>query len=327
MLGLVVALVYPKIELDRHRKQIEERLHLFITRMTILSTTNIDRVEIIRTPAAEKEYRALAEELARIVALVDTWNQSLEEAARLRAKRVPSPLMPDFLERMAYALGAGQELQEFLLTEQDEIIGKFVISYENDLDKLTVLKELHLSMTLSTTFALVFGIITPLLTGMESGIVIGGIVALFVIVQVGFVLIIHMVSPMDPIWYHTDLVETDRDQKILLSHLVGIVLTLGLTGLCATLLFGYLPYDGRLVPLPLYLAIPLTPMLYPAWVMRNEENAIKERDESFGSFIRVLGAVESVKQSSTGRVLKTLRKKDFGALTENINGLHARLSM
>ena len=114
-----VALVYPKVIQDRHRKEIRERFHLFITHLTVLSTTNINRVEVFRTLAHEKEYAALAEEMGYIVGLIDTWNQSLEDACRMRAKHVPSPLMRDFLERLAYIVGAGQEMSDFLLTEQD----------------------------------------------------------------------------------------------------------------------------------------------------------------------------------------------------------------
>jgi flagellar protein FlaJ len=321
------AVVYPKLDADRRRKNIDERFHLYVTHLTVLSTTNIDRIEIFRTLAGESEYGVLAEETARIVALVETWNQSLEAACRHRAKRVPSPLFADFLDRMAYALGAGQDLSAFLLNEQDAMLGMFAITYENDLEKLSVLKELYLSMTLSTTFALVFGIIVPLLTGVEPTLVVGGIVALFVVVQAGFVLLVHMVSPFDPVWYASDLTTTARDRRIRRSHVVGVggVLVLAVAELAVFV--GLLPVSASAVPLPLYVAIPLLPLLYPAWVMRDEEAKITGRDAEFGSFIRVLGAVESVKQSSTARVLATLRTKEFGPLTAQIESLYTRLSL
>jgi len=59
-------------------------------------------------------------------------------------------------------------------------------------------------------------------------------------------------------------------------------------------------------------AIPVTPLLLPGWRMRQEEQKVKVRDGEFPSFIRALGAVESVKQTSTGSVLESLRRKDFG---------------
>jgi len=58
--------------------------------------TNINRVEIFRTLAEEDEYDALAEEMGHLVAMVDTWNQSLTTPRRLRAKQTTSPLLTDF---------------------------------------------------------------------------------------------------------------------------------------------------------------------------------------------------------------------------------------
>jgi len=61
--------------------------------------------------------------------------------------------------------------------------------------------------------------------------------------------------------------------------------------------------------------------------MRQEEQKVKVRDGEFPSFIRALGAVESVKQTSTGSVLESLRRKDFRALTDNVDALYKRLNM
>jgi flagellar protein FlaJ len=59
--------------------------------------------------------------------------------------------------------------------------------------------------------------------------------------------------------------------------------------------------------------------------MRREESKVTDRDDGFPSFIRALGGVEAVKQTSTANVLETLRTKDFGSLTTNIDNLYKRL--
>ncbi|MFB6150059.1 MAG: type II secretion system F family protein, partial [Halobacteriales archaeon] len=118
LLGALIgatAVFYPKVVADQRRRGIENKLPLLITHMTVLSTTNIDRMEVFRTLAEEEEYDAAAEEINYIVTLVDSWNQSLDDACRRRAKRTPSDVFSDFLERIAYSLGAGQELKDFLL--------------------------------------------------------------------------------------------------------------------------------------------------------------------------------------------------------------------
>jgi len=129
--------------------------------------TNIDRVEIFRTLADTDEYLAIAEEMGHIVALVDTWNQSLDDACRMRAKKVLSPLLSDFLERLAYSIGAGQQISDFLIEEQDTMIQNFATRYESDLAKLDVMKELFMSMMMAVSFLLSFAIILLVLTGIN----------------------------------------------------------------------------------------------------------------------------------------------------------------
>ncbi|MFC7045650.1 archaellar assembly protein FlaJ [Halobacteriaceae archaeon GCM10025711] len=322
-----VALVYPKVVQDRHRKEIRERFHLFITHLTVLSTTNINRVEVFRTLAHEKEYAALAEEMGYIVGLIDTWNQSLEDACRMRAKHVPSPLMRDFLERLAYIVGAGQEMSDFLLTEQDSIIQHFAVRYEADLDKLSLFKDLYLSMILSSTFALVFAIVIPFILGIDPRMALIGVIFLYVFVQAVFLYLMNNIAPYDPVWYLSKEQSLSRNVRIRISLMVAIGLSLFLIAATYAVLSGFTPVAPDAIPLPFYLAIPFTPLLLPGFVTRREEKSVKNRDSEFPSFIRALGAVESVKQSSTSNVLKSLQKKDFGSLSENITHLYRRLNI
>jgi flagellar protein FlaJ len=326
-LSTLVALVYPKVVRDRRRKQIRQRFHLFLTHLTVLSMTNIDRVEMFRRLANEDEYETLADEMGHLVALVDTWNQSLEDACRLRAKRVPSPLLSDFLERLAYVVGGGQQISEFLVDEQDSIIQEFVIRYEGDLAKLDVMKELYLSMILSAVFTLVFAIVIPLLLGIDPAMAISAVVGMYAIVQGGFVFAVHQISPKDPVWFIADTEGTSPVTTTRRALVAGVGLTLALLLGVLGVGVGVVPVAPDRLPLPIWVALPLTPLLLPGLMMRREEGRVKTRDGEFPSFIRALGAVESVKQSSTSNVLASLRKKDFGALTGNVDSLYKRLRM
>jgi flagellar protein FlaJ len=326
LLAAAVAVFYPKVVQDRRSREIRERFHLFLTHITVLSMTNIDRVEIFRTLAEVDEYGALATEMGHIVALVDTWNQSLDDACRLRSKRADSELLSDFLERLAYAVGAGQSLSDFLVDEQDTILQQFVIRYESDLAKLDVLKELYLSLMLSTTFILVFSTVLPLLLGISPVLLVGGVVVMFGIVQGGFLFVVHTISPWDPVWFHADELSTPAE-NVRTALWVGVGLTLSAALGVLAVAVGLLPVPRDLVPTPIYMSIVVTPLLIPGVVMRREENRVKDRDKGFPSFIRALGSVEAVKQTSTVNVLATLRNKDFGALTRNVEGLYRRLNL
>ncbi|WP_332897791.1 archaellar assembly protein FlaJ [Haladaptatus sp. CMSO5] len=325
--SFTIAVAYPKVVQDRQKKEVRERYHLFVTHITVLSMTNIDRVEIFRTLADEDEYKSLAVEMGHLVALVDTFNQSLEDACRIRAKKVASPLLSNFFERLAYTVGAGQAMDEFLINEQDSIIQQFVTRYESDLTKIDVLKELYLSLMLSSTFILVFAIVIPLLIGINPAFAVGGVAALFVVVQTGFVFTLHTVSPYDPIWFRSDSEGHPLDMRFRIALAVGAIGSLVAIGVTYAILTGRTPYAPDVLPLPIFMALPFTPLLIPGLAIRAEENRIKERDEEFPRFIRALGAVESVKQTSTANVLATLRKKDFGSLTASIDALYKRLSM
>ncbi|WP_408957126.1 archaellar assembly protein FlaJ [Natrinema sp. 74] len=326
-LAMVVAVIYPKLAQDRKRKQVRQRFHLFLTHITVLSMTNINRVEIFRTLAEEDEYDALAEEMGHLVALVDTWNQSLDDACRLRAKQTTSPLLNDFLERLAYTVGGGQQISDFLMDEQGTIIQQFVTRYESDLAKLDVMKELYMSMMLSVAFVLVFAIVLPILVGISPTLLIAGTIVMFSIVQAGFVYAIHVIAPYDPVWYIEETEGTGPLTRIPRALAIGIGCSLLLAVVMVLAVLGIVPGIASRVPLPLMAAIPVTPLLLPGWRMRQEEQKVKVRDGEFPSFIRALGTVESVKQTSTGSVLESLRRKDFGALTDNIDALYKRLNM
>jgi len=332
--GLVLfsAIVYPKLLVSQERVEMENQYHLLMTHMTVLSTTNIDRMEVFRKLAEEEEYGALSAEMNRVVQLVDTWNQSLDDACRRRARRIPSEPLADFFDRLAYTVNAGQELSEFLLSEQQVMIQNYVTMYESTLDNLEVMKDLYLSMVLSMTFALVFAIVLPILTGTDPTMTVGAVIVLYAFVQTGFFLVIRTMSPYDPIWYYPDDVRPDGEWSLIASLAAGGLLSILLVVLVAGDLFGGAPGLTALLPVssiprPLYMAIPVTPLAIPGLVFRVQEERIKSRDDEFPSFIRALGASETAKQSTTTAVLKSLRKKDFGPLTGDVDDLFKRLNM
>ncbi|MUW14782.1 archaellar assembly protein FlaJ [Halorubrum sp. CBA1125] len=331
-LVLVAAIVYPKIYLSSLETQIDNQLHLVMTHMTVLSTTNIDRMEVFRTLANEGEYGAAAEEIRRVVHLVDTWNQSLDDACRRRAEEVPSDAMADFFDRLGYTMGAGQSLEAFLVSEQDVMLAKYETRYESSLSNLEVMKDLYMSMILSMTFALVFAIVLPILTGNDPTATVAAVIVLFVFVQLGFYAMIRATSPYDPIWFHPDG-RAPGDLKLWASLGIGGGLSFILIGITTAGMFGYGPgLPGLLwflddVRLPLYIAVPISPLVVTGVILRQEEQAISARDREFPSFIRALGATESAKQSTTTDVLTTLREKNFGDLSPAIERLYRRLNM
>jgi flagellar protein FlaJ len=333
-LALFSAVFYPKILLSQRKRQLNNRFHLMVTHMTVLATTKIDRMEVFRTLAEEDEYGELANEMRRVVELVDTWNQSLDDALRRRSNEVPSETLSDFFERLAYTMGAGQSLREYLLTEQEQILENYATVYESSLDNLEVMKDLYLSMVLSMTFALVFAVVLPVLTGTEPTLTVSAVILLYIFIQTGFFLAMRSLSPYDPLWYHPEEKPSAVESKIERSFYVGVTLTAILLTISITGIIGISPIGlATLIPgiselpLPFYGVVPITPLILPGIVLNRAEKQVKARDQEFPSFIRALGTTEAVKQSTSSDVLSTLRTKDFGPLTENIDDLYKRLNM
>ncbi|MEZ3142418.1 archaellar assembly protein FlaJ [Halobaculum sp. MBLA0143] len=328
----VAAAIYPKLYLNSRKVSIENKLHLVMTHMTVLSTTNIDRMEVFRTLADEEEYDAAADEIRQVVHLVDTWNQSLDDALRRRAQQVPSDNLSDFFDRLGYTIGAGQELSEFLLSEQDAVMQNYITVYEGALGNLEVMKDLYMSMILSMTFALVFAIVLPILTGNNPTLTVSAVIVLFMLVQLGFYVAIRAMAPYDPLWFHSEE-GAPNDQLLYGSFVVGVLATFAAIAFVGMGVFDMGPglrgilFFMQDIPLPLYIAVPITPMAITGIVVRLEENRIKSRDEQFPSFIRALGAAESAKQSTTGDVLETLHQKDFGPLSAAVVRLYRRLNI
>ncbi len=330
-LALVAGIGYPKLLIDRRRIDMENRFHLLVTHMTVLATTNIDRMEVFRKLGNEQEYGELAVEIRRIVDLVDTWNQSLDDACRRRAKEVPSDSLTDLFDRLAYTLGAGQDLADFLLEEQSVMIENYSTIYEGSLENLDVMKDLYLSMILSMTFALVFAIVLPILTATNPTWTVAAVIAMFVFVQLGFFLVLRAVVPYDPVWYIEDGFRSPAKKRLLAASLAALVVFAGIVLVMVLSTIGVSPFSVLIpmdaIPVPLYLGIPTLPFLIPAIVFRFEEQWIIERDQEFPSFIRALGASESAKQATTSNVLESLRKKDFGQLSDNVDDLYRRLNI
>ncbi|OUJ18340.1 Archaellum assembly protein J TadC family [Methanonatronarchaeum thermophilum] len=322
-----VSILYPKLIADRRRIKIDQAIPLFITSMGVLSTTNIPRIDVIETISEQEEYGPIADEMKKIVELVKTWNMSLDEAARFQSEITPSPLLRDFLERMAYNVSAGQGLEEFLRNEQEVVMSEYETMYMSVLEDMDVLKDLFISMTLSVAFIIVFATIIPILTGIDPNFLLFASIILYGLIEGMFLYGTYVKVPFDPVWYEYEDI-TYFDKKIIISIIASIAGVILLSILLALNLNHNLPIIGHIeMPLPLYFAIGITPMLLPGLLMRKEEAKIKKRDRAFPSFIRSLGSSESAKQTTTTKVLKTLQTKDFGDLTKEIRNLYKRLNL
>jgi flagellar protein FlaJ len=322
--GLIfaVAILYPKIIEGRMRNEIDNNIHFYITHMGALATSEIDRVEMMKIISQRKEYKALAEETRKIYLLMDRWNRNLAQACRFIARRTPSNIFSDFLDRMAHELDSGEDFKEFIRREQKVVMDEFSTHYSGKLYSIDVFKELYVSMVLSLAFFAAFAIIMPFLTGMNVLSMMYLIMLFFILTEAGVITYLKGVAPQDPVW-QTSGELTSVDAKLFRWTYIGISLTLA-----TFTIIGYINYVLNLtnIPFPFILAISVTPLILPGIKARNEEKEIRDKDRNAPSFIMSLGASASARGGNILESLKYLTSHDFGKLTDDVRALYKRLN-
>ena len=126
LITALAALSFPFLEVQRSATRIEKEMHMFITRMGILSLGEVGAKSIFDILKQMSDYGELASEVKRMETLVDKWHTSLPEAARIVAQQSPSPLWTDFLDRMAFSIEAGQPIDEFMRAEQETVAEQYL---------------------------------------------------------------------------------------------------------------------------------------------------------------------------------------------------------
>ncbi len=317
-----VAILYPKIIEGRMRNEIDNNIHFYITHMGTLATSEIDRVEMMKIISQRKEYKALAEETRKIYLLMDKWNRNLAQACRFIARRTPSNIFSDFLDRMAHELDSGEDFKEFTKREQKVVMDDFSNHYSGKLYSIDVFKELYVSIVLSLAFFAAFAIIMPFLTGINVVHMMYLIMLFFILTEAGVIAYLKGVAPQDPVW-QTSGELTQADIRLFRWTNIGIASTL-----IVFVVVGFLNYSLHLIdiPFPFILAISVTPLLLPGIKARNEEKEIRDKDRNAPSFIMSLGASASARGGNILESLKYLTAHDFGKLTEDVRALYKRLN-
>jgi archaeal flagellar protein FlaJ len=248
---------------------------------------------------------------------VDAWNMSLSEAARFIAKRTPSEIFADFLDRFAYALESGEDLEDFLKSEQVVVINDYGAHYKGNLYELENMKNLFNSMMMSVIFIVIFALLMPILTGISATILLGGALFLVGFIEVIFLYFTKAKAPSDPMWHNLKF-ETHLDKVLKRTLPISLLL-------CVGVVLAVLHFTEW--PMLILMACGLTPLLLVNWHVAREEDRLKRRDDNFAAFIRSLGASTSARGGQVTEVLRHLQTHDFGPLTENVQDLYSRLNV
>ena len=332
------ALSFPFLEVQRSDTRIEKEMHMFITRMGILSLGEVGAKSIFDILKQMSDYGELASEVKRIETLVDKWHTSLPEAARIVAQQSPSPLWTDFLDRMAFSIEAGQPIDEFMRAEQETVAEQYTTLYDTRLESVDTLKEIYVSLVSAGLFALVIAGIHLVLFEVGSAdstpievfsrirfLLLTGLI--FIIVQIGAVFAFRATIPEDQT-FARDEMDTPFRINFRRSFLIsgGISIFLALVMFLSVIsawdaLSDQWDKYGLLI-----VAIPLTPLIFPSLMVSREEKQVLRRDETYPDFIRALGGTAQARSAEPSATIKALRGIDFGMLDNSIDRLEKRLS-
>jgi flagellar protein FlaJ len=338
LMAAVAAVAFPVLEVQRSATLIEAEMHMFITRMGILSIGEVGAQSIFDILKQMRDYGELASEVQRIETLVDKWHTSLPEAARIVAHQSPSPLWSDFLDRMAFSIEAGQPIDDFMRSEQETIAEQYNTLYDTRLESVDTLKEIYVSLVTAGLFGLVIAGIHLVLFEVGSSddtpievasrlrfLLLASLMFLFI--QVGAVFAFRATIPKD-LTFARDELDTPFRINFLRSLIMSSVVTLALLILSILTLFWVwedLTSQWDKYGL-LFMAVPFSPLLIPAALVRREESQIQRRDETYPDFIRALGGTAQARSSEPSATIKALRGIDFGMLDNSIDRLEKRLS-
>ncbi|MBA46036.1 MAG: hypothetical protein CMB31_05560 [Euryarchaeota archaeon] len=334
------AAVWPLIQTQRLAIAIEREMHMFITRMGILSLGDAGAQSMFDILKQMGDYGALADEVQAIETLVDRWHTNLPEAARIVGRQSPSPIWGDFLDRMAFSVEAGQPLEDFMRSEQDTFQEEFNTLYDTRLEAVDTLREIYISLTTTGMFLLVVSGIHLVLfmTGtLEDDpwtvmvrirwILLAALI--YTLLQLFGLISFMVLIPDDDLFSRNDMA---TNYKIKMRRAWVLATIIGVSIILITLFssilvdFTFILDNWDKYGL-LAVAVIVTPFAVPAYLVGREESSVRRRDESYPGFIRALGGTAQARSSEPSATVRALKGIDFGALNESIDQLERRLSM
>ena len=339
-LAFSATILYPIAQVSAEAIQIEQDMHMFMTRMGILSMGESAEKGMFDVLKEMGDYGALAHEIQAIETLVTKWHTNLPEAARIVGRQSPSAIWSDFLDRMAFSVEVGQPIGEFFTSENETFEQAFTTIYDARLEQLDTLRETFVSLTTTGLLLLVVAGLHLILfqTGDETNnpfliilrarwVLLAGL--LFAFLQVGAWYLFTLVIPDEDLFarhgFNTQQAVDLRRAWIFAGILGGIefIILLALFLFVGTSwLFDNWNFIGLLV-----IAALASPLLAPAMLTVQEETRVRRRDEAFPEFIRAFGGTAQARAQEPSAMVKALSGIDFGALDESIANLEKRLSM
>ena len=340
LVTFTATILYPVTQVSAEAIQIEQDMHMFMTRMGILSMGESAEKGMFDVLKEMGDYGALAYEIQAIETLVTKWHTNLPEAARIVGKQSPSAIWSDFLDRMAFSVEVGQPIGEFFKSENETFEQNYNTIYDARIEQLDTLRETFVSLTTTGLLLLVVAGLQLILfqTGgaddnifqimiRSRWVLLTGV--LFALLQIGAWYLFTLVIPHEDLFAKHGFNTTqsvDMRRAWIFAGIFGGIELLILLGIFLFIGSSWLFDNWNIIGI-LVLAALATPLMAPALLVAQEESRVRRRDEAFPEFIRAFGGTAQARAQEPSAMVKALAGIDFGALDDSISNLEKRLSM
>lgn len=313
----LIAVSYPFFYVSSKGKQIDERIHLFNTYLGVISTTGSSKKALFRMASEKEEYGTIAKEMKKILKIADSWNMGFVKACRVVGKTTPSVIFKDFLDRLSHAIQIGADIEDFLRSEVHAVMNDYERMYKQALYRIDSINETYIHVIITLGFISAFALIFPLLVGYELTNIIYGIIFIFIAADVATYLYIRQAIPTDEL-FHKLPIQSPGTLKIKKTVIpVAIVSIFVFVAL----------YSSQRFPLPVTIAASQTPWIVIGIMGGKEEALIMRKDDNFPAFVRTLGTSAGVRGGSITPILASLKRYDYGPLTQDMRALYRRLTL
>lgn len=317
VLGISFVFAYPYILFERKKTTIHESIHLFITYLGTISTLNISRSVLFSKLSQKKDFGEISKITEKILYFSKGWNLGFAKTCRKVARMSPSKILEDFLDRFAVALDFGEELEAFLVNEQDSLMDDFQNTYQQALENIKTFQEIFLAMTVAFAFGMATSLMLPLLIGTPMGTLIKYAFLALMIMDGILVIMILAFVPSDRICHSLPV----KDEGMKKTEKWFYILT----PVSASIIFALLYMDK--LPFLVNIAIGMTPMLYVGMLATNEEETVFKRDNAFPIFVRAFAGAMSVTRGGILGSLGSLQVHNFGILDDLVTSIYRRLKL
>jgi archaeal flagellar protein FlaJ len=317
VLGIAAIFLVPVLQVERNKVNIHENIHLFITYIGVISTIDLDRTTFFQKISENKDYGEISNIFAKIVHLAKDWNLGFAYTLRNLARFSPSRIFSDFLDRFAAAMDFGEELDIFLLEEQDSVLDDYSTEYRKSLNNIGMLREAFIAITISVAFGMSTALLLPLLMGISILVAVRWSLLGLVIIDVFLLVLIKGFIPSDDLCH---------DMKIKSKGAKKIYYSFAAIGPVSAMILIVLLYL-KVLPFLFNVAFASLPLVVVGWFAVQEEYRIFKRDKEFPNFVRALGATIEARQGGILSSIESLQIHDFGSLQEIVENLYKRLKI